>query len=72
VTLCIEGERNCPPEDAGGISSYAEFVEAIANPKHEQDDDFVEWLGEFNPEEFDAGETTKAMRRGLPDWRQML
>ena len=34
------------------------------------DDDFMEWAGEFDPEYFDAGKTTKAMRRGLPDWRQ--
>ncbi len=26
---------------------------------------------EFDPESFDAEETTKSMRRGLPDWRQM-
>lgn len=68
--LCVEGERNCPPEDVGGVGGYAEFLEAIADPKHEQHDDFVEWAGEFDPEEFDAGETTKAMRRGLPDWRR--
>lgn len=68
--LCVEGERNCPPEDVGGVCGYAEFLEAIADPKHEQHDDFVEWAGEVDPEEFDAGKTTKAMRRGLPDWRQ--
>ncbi|TWU08367.1 Plasmid pRiA4b ORF-3-like protein [Stieleria varia] len=41
--LCVEGERNCPPEDVGGVWGYAEFLEAFANPKHEQHDDFVEW-----------------------------
>ncbi len=69
--LCVEGERNCPPEDVGGIWGYAEFLGAIADPKHEQHDDFVEWAGEFDPEEFDAEKITKAMRRGLPDWRKM-
>ena len=68
--LCVEGERNCPPEDVGGVWGYVEFLEVINDPKHEQYHDFVEWAGEFDPEEFDAGETTKAMRRGLPDWRQ--
>ncbi|MEZ6131157.1 MAG: plasmid pRiA4b ORF-3 family protein [Planctomycetaceae bacterium] len=68
--LCVEGERNCPPEDVGGVWGYAEFLEAIADPKHEQHDDFGEWAGDFDSEEFDAGKTTKAMRRGLPDWRQ--
>jgi len=68
--LCIERERNCPPEDVGGVWGYAEFLEAIADPKHDQHYDFVEWAGDFDPEEFDAAKATKAMRRGLPDWRQ--
>lgn len=69
--VCVEGERNCPPEDVGGVWGYAEFLEVIANPKHEEHERMLEWAGDFDPEEFDAGETTKAMRRGLPDWRQM-
>ena len=67
---CVEGERACPPEDVGGVWGYAEFLEAIADSKHEQHDDFVEWAGEFDPEEFDAAKATMAMRRGLPDWSQ--
>ena len=69
--VCVEGERHCPPEDVGGVWGYAEFLEAIADPRHEQHDDYIEWAGEFDSEAFDAGEMTKAMRRGLPDWRQM-
>ena len=69
--LCVEGECACPPEDVGGIGGYEEFLEALADPKHEQHDAFVEWAGEFDPEMFDVEKTTKAMRRGLPDWRQM-
>lgn len=68
--VCVEGERNCPPEDVGGVWGYAEFLEAIANPKHEEHERMLEWAGHFDPEEFDAEKTTKAMRRGLPDWRQ--
>jgi hypothetical protein len=67
--LCIEGERNCPPEDVGGIGGYAEFLETLADPNHEQHEDFVEWGGDFDAEKFDAAKATKLMRRGLPDWR---
>lgn len=67
--LCVEGERNCPPEDIGGVWGYAEFLEAISDPSHEQHDDFMEWAGRFDPEKFDAGQATKVMRRGLPDGR---
>ena len=66
--LCVEGERACPPEDVGGIGGYEEFLEALADPKHEQHDDFVEWAGEFDPEMFDVEKTTKLMWRGLPLW----
>ena len=27
--------------------------------------------GRFDPEEFDAVKATKAMKKGLPDWRRM-
>ena len=69
--LCLEGERACPPENVGGIWGYAEFLEAMADPNHEQHEEFLEWRGPFDPEKFDAVKTTKAMRRGLPNWRKM-
>jgi len=69
--LCLEGERACPPEDVGGVWGYTEFLEALADPKHERHDDFVEWVGEFDPEKFEAKQATKAMKKGLPDWRNM-
>ena len=69
--LCLEGERACPPEDVGGVWGYADFLEAIADPKHEQHDDFVEWAGDSDPAEFDPKKATRDMKKGLPDWRQM-
>jgi hypothetical protein len=70
--LCVEGERACPPEDCGGIWGYPDFVEAIQNPDHEQHEELLEWVGgSFDPEEFNPAKATKAMRKGLPDWRSM-
>ena len=68
--LCVEGERACPPEDVGGVWGYADFLQALGDPNHEQHEDYMEWSGPFDSEKFDAGKATKAMRRGLPDWRQ--
>ncbi len=69
--LCVEGERACPPEDVGGIYGYAEYLEAMADQKHERHKEFMEWRGPFNSEDFDAKAATKEMRKGLPDWREM-
>jgi hypothetical protein len=70
--LCLEGERACPPEDCGGTWGYADFVEAIQNPDHERHEELLEWVGgSFDPEEFDPVKATKAMRKGLPDWRSV-
>jgi len=67
--LCLEGSRNCPPEDVGGAWGYAEFLEALADPKHERHEELSEWNGPFDPEHFHAVETTKMMRKGIFDWR---
>jgi Plasmid pRiA4b ORF-3-like protein len=61
---CLEGEHACPPEDVGGIWGYAEFLEAIADPKHKHHDDQVEWIGgKFDPEMFSVDEVNKELRR---------
>ncbi|MCB9925604.1 MAG: plasmid pRiA4b ORF-3 family protein [Planctomycetaceae bacterium] len=71
--LCLEGERACPPEDCGGVWGYGDFLEAISNPKHEEHDNMLEWIGgRFDPEEFDPKASTKEMKKGLPDWRSMI
>ena len=44
----------CPPEDVGGAWGYEEFLEALADPDHEQQEDMVRWSGgDFDAE--DAG-----------------
>ena len=66
---CLEGERACPPEDVGGIGGFYEFLKALADPKHEEHEDVKEWGRGFDPEKFDAKRATKAMQKGLPNWR---
>ena len=69
--LCVEGERACPPEDVGGTDGYAEYLEAMADPEHEEHESFMRWRGPFDPEKFDPQAVTKKMQRGLPNWRNM-
>jgi hypothetical protein len=34
-------------------------------------DELLEWVGgKFDPERFDPAKATKAMKKGLPDWRR--
>ena len=59
---CLAGAGACPPEDCGGIGGYEDMLAALRDPKHEQHDEMVEWIGEdFNPEEFDLVQANKAL-----------
>jgi hypothetical protein len=62
--VCVKGKRACPPEDVGGIWGYANFLEAIADPAHEEHDSYLEWVGgEFDPEEFDLEQINKLLKQ---------
>jgi len=51
---CIGGEMACPPEDVGGLGGYFEFLEAMADPQHEEHENMMQWWGEaFDPRTFD-------------------
>jgi hypothetical protein len=59
---CTAGKRACPPEDCGGPWSYDDFLQAINDPKHEDHEHLLEWVGgEFDPEEFDLNEVNKKL-----------
>ncbi|MEK7748037.1 MAG: plasmid pRiA4b ORF-3 family protein [Nitrospirota bacterium] len=51
---CVAGARACPPEDCGGVHGFDKFLEAIADLKHPEHADLVQWSGGgYNPEAFD-------------------
>jgi Plasmid pRiA4b ORF-3-like protein len=60
--ICVTGKRHCPPEDCGGVWGYADFVEAMANPKHPEHKNMKEWYGEdFDAEAFDLDEVNQML-----------
>jgi hypothetical protein len=62
--VVIKGKKACPPEDCGGIWGYYDFLKAIQDPKHEEHESMLEWVGgEFDPDEFDM----KTINRKLND-----
>jgi Plasmid pRiA4b ORF-3-like protein len=68
--VCVDGARACPPEDVGSTPGYQEFLEALADPRHEQHEHMKEWSGgSFDPEQFSAKEATLSMQKGVSDWR---
>jgi hypothetical protein len=51
---CIDGENACPPEDVGGAHGYAQFLAALADPRHEEHEQYLTWIGgRFDPSRFD-------------------
>jgi hypothetical protein len=58
----IEGARRGPPEDVGGPWSYCDFLEALADPSHDQHAELTEWSGgNFDPSCCDLEEINKAL-----------
>lgn len=69
--VCLAGERACPPEDCGGPWSYDDLLAALADPTHEQHEEFSEWVPEgFDPEVFDVAVANEMMTwvRLRPEW----
>ena len=50
----VAGDGRCPPEDCGGVHGYAEFLQVIADPEHEEHESTLRWAGgAFDPAAFD-------------------
>ena len=66
--VVLAGKRNCPPEDCGGSWGYADLLETLADKKHPEHDEMAEWIGEYDPEEFDIDECKATLIKvfGLP------
>jgi hypothetical protein len=63
----VEGARRGPLEDVGGPWGYAEFLEAIADPKHERHRELREWCGgDFDPQQFDIDQINRRLAALAP------
>jgi hypothetical protein len=63
----VEGARHGPPEDVGGPWGYGEFLEAIADSKHDRHKELLEWCGgDFDPQQFDIDEINRRLASLAP------
>jgi len=61
--VCLDGANACPPENCGGAYGYAQLLEVLADPAHEEYDDVVEWVGgAFDPTVFDVAAVNVALQ----------
>jgi hypothetical protein len=64
LPVCITGKRACPPEDIGGVWGYANFLEAMKDPKHPEHKMYKEWIGsKFDSEAFDKDKVNLYLQR---------
>ena len=59
----VAGERDCPPEDCGGIPGFYEMLEARVDPAHPDHAAISEWLDGYDPEQLDVFPIEIAMKR---------
>lgn len=61
---CVAGARACPPEDCGGPPGYERLLAVLADPKHAEHEEMLEWAGgPFDPETFDLDAVNRALWR---------
>jgi len=60
---CLAGKRSCPPEDCGGPYGYEDLLKVISDPKNEEYNEMIEWLGDdFDPEYIDIEEINEMLK----------
>jgi hypothetical protein len=65
LPICIKGRNACPPEDIGGLWGYDGFLDIMADPRHPEYEEMLEWVGgEFDPTVFDLEEANAVMAEG--------
>lgn len=65
----LKAEGRCPPEDVGGPWGYAEFLEALADPDHEQHEELLAWHGgPFDPQDAEPVRLTRDVATLAQRW----
>jgi len=61
---CLAGANASPPEDCGGLWGYYNLLEALADSKHPEHEEMIEWMGgAFDPARFDLNAVNAALKQ---------
>ena len=61
--VCLKGERNCPPEDCGGIYGFNDLMKILKDKKSPVYAEIKEWVGEnYDPEFFNLALVNEEFR----------
>ncbi|WP_316168653.1 MULTISPECIES: plasmid pRiA4b ORF-3 family protein [unclassified Bradyrhizobium] len=70
LPLLLEAVGRCPPEDVGGPSGYAEYLDAIGDPSHPEHEHMRLWSPErFDPKTIDRKALEAAVRALSESWK---
>ena len=62
--VCVAGEHAAPPEDAGGVGGFREFLDALADPRNDEHENYVEWSGgNYDFESLDLAEINARLQQ---------
>jgi hypothetical protein len=61
--VCVDGQNACPPENCGGPGGYAQVLEVLADPDHDEHDELSRWVGgSFDSTFFDLAAVNVALQ----------
>ena len=61
--VCIDGARNCPPEDCGGPLGYENLLAAVGDPPDPEFRELRDWIGgAYDAEAFDLARVNALLR----------
>jgi hypothetical protein len=69
IRRLVEAVGRCPPENVGGPWGYREFLNAIADPHHQERAERLHWIGDhFDPTDTDVAALTQAVHSLAKKW----
>jgi hypothetical protein len=60
--VCLDGEKDVPPEDCGGIPGYEEILIALKDKKKAKYKELLEWVGNYDPEYFNIEQINEFLK----------